>query len=129
MERYRTILALAYLCGGDAWASTDCVSTIASIAVETGSPSAGYVVTLGTGLSFAMTPKSASYGEILSMSQLALTTASGITARFATNNVNCNRSARRTDLIALVIGHDQTATTSTPSMTSVPVTTPPAVLR
>jgi len=51
-----------------ALASTDCKSLIAAVTVETGTPSAGFVVQLDGGISFAMKPGSANYEAILGMS-------------------------------------------------------------
>jgi hypothetical protein len=106
---------LVVLSGSPCFASTDCASTVASITVETGSRGAGYSVTLDSGMSFVMSPESQSYHEVLSLSALALNAGMAVTARFATNYVDCNRSARRTDLVAIVVHRHETATATPPS--------------
>ena len=114
MKIHRAMLAVSWLCTGAAWASTDCASTVASITVETGHREAGYAVTLNSGLSFVMSPESPNYREVLSLSGSALAEGLAITARFATNYVDCNRSARRTDLVAIVVGRRETAPMAPP---------------
>lgn len=56
-----------------AFASTDCLSSVASITIETGSKNARYVVSLESGVSFALTPKDANAGPIMGMASLSQT--------------------------------------------------------
>ena len=95
-------------------ASTDCPSTVTSILVETGPGArAGYVVTLDSGLSFAMAPDSLNYREILGMATGAQMIGYSFAARFAADGVNCKQAGRRTDLIAIIQGPESTPTTTT----------------
>jgi hypothetical protein len=94
-----------------ALASTDCKSTVATITIETGEKDkSGYAVELSSGVTFAVKAGSANRQEILGMSQLAMTFGAAITARFAADGVRCDAKARRTDLIALIRGGEETTT-------------------
>jgi hypothetical protein len=106
-----SIALLAPACA--AMASTDCTSTIASITVETGGDRSGYVVRLESGISFSMAPNAASSREVLAIVTTAHVTQGALTARFAADSVDCSREARRTDVVALVLGSDRTPTTIT----------------
>ena len=124
MTRLLALLFAALSCASS-FASTDCASSVATITVETGG---GYVVSLNSGLSFAMAPKSPAYREIFGMAMASQSMGRGLIARFATDSVNCNRIARRTDLIAIVLGQGETSTMTTPATTtpSTTVVTQPA---
>ena len=114
-----------------ALASTDCKSTVATVTVETGTANAGFVVELDGGISFAMKPGSVNYEAVLGMSGRSMTLGGSLIARFAADGVRCNAKARRTDLIALVMGSEETVspsprTMSVPSTSTTVVTTPPS---
>jgi hypothetical protein len=85
-----------------ALASTDCTSQVASVTVETGGEQSGYVVKLTSGLSFARSPKSVNYREILGMVRTQMRVQE-LTGRFAADGINCKQTVRRTDLVAIIL--------------------------
>ena len=87
---------------------------------------------ISSGVAFAMIPGTSNYRATLGVSKVSIVTSASLTARFAADGVRCDAKARRTDLIALIQGAEESVTTITPPATTSlvvvnPVPVPPSV--
>lgn len=123
MRSIYVALCLCLIGSSPAIASTECVGTVSSIAVNLG-PVPRTVVTLDGLTSFSMAPGDASYREVIALATTSQATSTPVTLRFAADEVECSAAGARTDLSAFISrSYGATTTTPTTSTTPAPIRT------